>query len=150
MTGYLDFFKIPFLSSSVSYCASLLVYPLDVIATHVKTRDKPQGIFSSAREIYIKDGFRRFYRGIGTVFYEVFPCDFVYITVYVFSSNYLSKLFDRKNFDHKWVIPPFCSTLSIVSAYSLQVPVLTVQTRIQANANKATAQERNSSMDCLM
>ena len=130
---YFEYVKIPFLSSSVSYMASLLVYPIDVMATHIKTRDTPQSIASTAREIYRNDGFRRFYRGIGTVFYEVFPCDFIYISVYAFSSNYLSKMFDRKGIGHKWAIPPFCSTLSIVSAYSLQVPVLTVQTRIQSN-----------------
>ena len=120
---------------------ALLVYPLEVVSTHIKTLNHTKRIPMAIRDLYRKEGLSRFTRGLSTVFFEVVPCEFIFISLYSFSSYQLSKYFDKHKISNKWMIPPVCSTLGIMGSYILLVPILTVQTRIQAN--KPEHQYRN-------
>ncbi|KAI9349623.1 mitochondrial carrier domain-containing protein [Obelidium mucronatum] len=54
----------------------LSTYPFDVIKTHIQSDlhgDKPQGMWSAAKQIYKADGIRPFFTGLGATAIRAFP-----------------------------------------------------------------------------
>lgn len=125
------YFKVPAITSAVSYFSSVLLYPFEVCSTVIKADVKKIKLQQAARSIYKEGGYRSFYKGLNTVFYEVFPPTLIYFATYDIINNKLSKVFGKKHKNKKWVIPVFSSFLAETASLAIYVPINMVQTRIQ-------------------
>lgn len=132
----LDYLKVPVLSASVAYASSLLFYPVEVVATVVKSHIRHMPVKQAVRDIYSERGPISFYKGISTVFYEIFPPSVVYFFMYDTLNFEMSKYFRKNDWGHKWVIPVVTSFVAEASNLALLVPVNTIQTRIKTGQAK--------------
>lgn len=127
----LEYLKVPILSASVAFASSVLFYPVEVMATIIKTKIRHTPIRVAFRDTYRERGFKSFYNGIGTVFYEVFPPYVVYFLVYDTLNHEMGTYFKRNSIDCRWVIPPLTSFTAEAVSLALLVPINTIQTRMK-------------------
>ena len=127
----LDYLKVPAITSVTSFFSSVLFYPLEVCATVIKADVKKIRLAQAVKMIHSDGGYRSFYKGLNTVFYEVFPPTLIYFCTYDILNKKLSEMFGEKHKNKKWVIPVFSSFLAETASLAIYVPINMVQTRIQ-------------------
>lgn len=127
------YMKVPFLSASCSAFLSLIVYPLDLLNTVIKSESVTRKVKKVAIEIHQKSGIKGFYRGSTLIVYELFPTNFVYFFAYDYLNKSFVNTFDRNNIKSKWVIPIATSFLSEIMCLFIYVPLDTILTRMQAH-----------------
>lgn len=127
----LSYLKVPVLSAAVAFSSSLLMYPVEVVATVVKSHVARKSALSAFRQVRADRGARSFYNGASTVFYEIFPPSVLYFFTYDALNQQLSRHFRRHDLGHKWVIPVVTSFSAEAVSLAILVPINTIQTRMK-------------------
>ncbi|CAB9509242.1 Congested-like trachea protein [Seminavis robusta] len=82
-------------AGGVSGCITwAVVYPVDVIKTHIQTAplDSPVSFIGSGRYLAAKYGWRVLFRGLGITVFRAFPVNGTIFPVYEFTLNHISNL----------------------------------------------------------
>jgi hypothetical protein len=128
------YLKVPFLTSSVSACISLVIYPLDLMNTVVKAAPKLQSISATARQLYQREGLKGFYKGTSLLLLENFGSNMIYFFLYDYLNKTLSKKYDENGLKQRWTIPVITSFVSEVGCLMVYVPCDTILTRMQSHS----------------
>ena len=124
--------KVPLITSIVSYSSAVLFYPLEVIATVVKVRPEKIRLKRAISIISPNKTYQPFFKGINTVFLEVFPPSFIYFFSYSILNEKMSLVFEKNNIESRWVIPVITSFIAEAVSTLFLVPINLIQTRIQS------------------
>ncbi len=127
--------KLAVLVASLNLFSDLLLYPLDTIATRLKTYKTQVSFLQEFRKIIKCEGLQSLYRGVQTSF----PTSFVPSLVYFFLYENMNKigkkyLWENGFKDKTYLLPMITATAAETGSLAFLLPFDIVRTRLQMNS----------------
>lgn len=128
--------KLAFLTSGLQLFQDLLLYPLDTIATRVKSyKNKHITMFQEIKHIVSKEGGYAFYRGVSTSFPTTFVPAMVYFTAYEYLNFYGKRFLQEKQWaNYTYLLPLATASMAESLAILFFLPFDIIRTRWQLNS----------------
>ncbi len=127
--------RLCFFSAFGTYLADTISYPLELLATVIKSQHTKCTIMGTTTSLVREHGIRSLFKGVSTVIWTTLFPNFTYFYIYEsmnnFAVNYLSKSLKMED---NYYIPPVSAFCAEGVCVVLFVPFDTIQTRMQLNS----------------
>ena len=127
--------RLCFFSAFGTYMADTLSYPLELLATVIKSKHGSSPIIKTTTSLVREHGIRSLFKGISTVVWTTLFPNFTYFYVYESINNFaINRLNKNYKPEDNFYIPPISSLCAEMVCVILFVPFDTIQTRMQLNS----------------
>lgn len=122
-----------------------LTYPLDIIRAHVTVAEgTSKGIMATARSIYLENGFRSLYRGLGTTLLTVAPFVGVQQSAYGSVKTFATSKNNGLGLSPSFLLFLVCGGLAGMAAQTVVYPLDMLRRRIQMSTEISTSEQNTS------